>query len=117
MATRAEDHVKRIRASIGPGGHARRACRAKALLLLRDTIPPLRSRRFVSGSIDATCTSETILSSAGTPSSATSVPIRMLVRVGSALSGCRIVPTAESAFTTPPVEADSSAQKQIFCLH
>lgn len=42
------------------------------------------------GSSDATCRSEMILNSAGTPSSAKSTPIRMLVRVSIAISGCRI---------------------------
>jgi len=36
MATRADDRVKRIYSSIGPGGHARRACRAETFLLLRN---------------------------------------------------------------------------------
>src|SRR5438309_2085123 len=41
------------------------------------------------GSTVVTCSSEQILNSAGTPSSATSVPTRRLVLVKKAISGCR----------------------------
>ena len=42
------------------------------------------------GSSNATCNREIILNSAGTPSSAKSTPMRMLVRVRNAISGWRI---------------------------
>ena len=47
----------------------------------------LVSLRGAVGSIEATCSSEMILNSEGIPSSAMSVPIRMLVRVSIAISG------------------------------